>query len=77
MVITIRDQGSGAAPEEINKTVAPFFPKKVKGTGLGLAITKGLILRHGGTITVATDAEGGARFAIRLPGNGSHQESAP
>jgi signal transduction histidine kinase len=39
------------------------------GTGLGLAIARDIVQRHGGTLTVDTDADAGAgaRFVIELP----------
>jgi signal transduction histidine kinase len=39
------------------------------GTGLGLAIARDLAERHGGTITVDPDHDGGARFVVTLPAN--------
>ena len=37
------------------------------GLGLGLAISRDLVKLHGGTITAANRAEGGAVFTVRLP----------
>ena len=38
-----------------------------KGLGLGLYITRQIVLAHGGIVTVASSAEEGTRFAVRLP----------
>ena len=38
------------------------------GVGLGLAVVRGIVERHGGTITATSDGRGqGACFTIRLP----------
>jgi signal transduction histidine kinase len=36
------------------------------GSGLGLSIVKAIVERHGGTITAASPADGGAVFEITL-----------
>ena len=36
-------------------------------TGLGLYVVRGLVEAHGGTVTVAENEAGGARFDVRLP----------
>jgi len=38
------------------------------GTGLGLAIVRAIVDAHGGSITAGSSPEGGASFALELPG---------
>ncbi len=54
VVITVSDQGEGIAPENLSLVMEPFFTtKKVgKGVGLGLAICYGIMLEHGGEISL-------------------------
>jgi PAS domain S-box-containing protein len=67
--IEVHDSGPGIPPEILPHVFEPFFTTKDvgAGTGLGLAIAYGIVLEHGGTLTAATHAEGGAVFTITLP----------
>ena len=37
------------------------------GVGLGLAISRAIVECHGGTLAVANEPDGGARFTFSLP----------
>lgn len=67
--VRISDSGSGIAPEHLERIFEPFFTTKEFGhsTGLGLPIAKGIIERHGGTLTVQSQADVGTEFRITLP----------
>jgi signal transduction histidine kinase len=69
LVTTIRDTGSGIAPDALTRIFEPFYTTKEvgKGTGLGLAIAYGIVQEHGGHITAANHPEGGAVMTIELP----------
>jgi PAS domain S-box-containing protein len=69
VVATIRDNGSGIAPDVLPRIFDPFFTTKEvgAGTGLGLAITYGIIQEHRGTIEATNAPGGGALFTIELP----------
>ena len=69
VVVEFRDNGPGIAAENLGRIFDPFFTTKPvgKGTGLGLAISYGIVERHGGSLSAANRAEGGAAFALRLP----------
>jgi two-component system sensor histidine kinase HupT/HoxJ len=68
-VLALRDNGPGIAPRDLSRVFDPFFTTKPpgKGTGLGLSISYGIVERHGGRLTAANAAEGGAVFALALP----------
>ncbi|MBU0480005.1 MAG: hypothetical protein KKG47_02770 [Proteobacteria bacterium] len=65
--ITVRDSGSGIAPENLNDIFEPLFTTRTRGVGLGLAIVRTFIENHQGTITVASEINRGTTFTIRLP----------
>lgn len=67
--IVIRDNGPGIATENLSKIFEPFFTTKTigEGTGLGLWISFTIIEDHGGRISAANGADGGAEFTITLP----------
>ncbi len=71
--LVIEDNGPGIAPDHLEELFTPFFTTKPsgEGTGLGLAITRDLVREHGGDITAANRAQGGARFEITFPGEKS------
>ena len=65
--ISIQDTGPGIAPEDLQKIFIPFFTTKSKGHGIGLALAHRVITEHGGTLSAANAAAGGAVFTVRLP----------
>jgi PAS domain S-box-containing protein len=69
VVATIRDTGTGIAPEAMPRIFEPFFTTKEvgKGTGLGLAIAYGIVQEHGGHISAGNHPDGGAVFTVELP----------
>jgi two-component system NtrC family sensor kinase len=74
IVISVRDTGTGIAPENMDKVFTPFFTTKEigKGTGLGLATTYGIIKMHKGKIEVESNDDPlkgptGTCFKILLP----------
>ncbi len=67
--ISICDQGSGIAPEDLPQIFDPFFTTKDvgQGTGLGLSIAQGIVNEHGGQIEVDSTLGEGSRFRLSLP----------
>jgi len=65
--ITIKDTGSGIAPEHINQIFDPFFTNKDFGTGLGLAIVQSIVEAHHGKISVKSKIGVGTEMVIELP----------
>jgi C4-dicarboxylate-specific signal transduction histidine kinase len=65
--IWIHDSGPGIAPAHLASVFDGFFTTKDSGVGIGLAICQSIITEHGGTISAANHADGGALFRIVLP----------
>jgi two-component system, cell cycle sensor histidine kinase and response regulator CckA len=69
VMVTVRDTGTGIAPENIKQIFEPFFTTKDvgKGTGLGLSMVYGIIKQSGGFIYVESEIGKGTEFQILLP----------
>jgi signal transduction histidine kinase len=67
--IAITDNGSGIAPEYLDRIFEPFFTTKPvgKGTGLGLAISYSLVRSQGGYVQVDSEPGKGTTMTIVLP----------
>ncbi len=67
--ITLRDNGRGIPPEQLDKIFEPFFTTKEvgEGTGLGLSMVYGAVKNHSGFIDVESVQGEGTTFHIYLP----------
>jgi signal transduction histidine kinase/integral membrane sensor domain MASE1 len=69
--ISVRDQGIGVAPEELERIFGRFeravSSREYGGLGLGLFLTKQIVEAHGGTIRVESQPGAGATFTLLLP----------
>jgi PAS domain S-box-containing protein len=68
MEMSVRDTGSGIAPEAKAAMFSPYFTTKPDGLGVGLRISRTIAQAHGGTIHGTNNADGpGATFRLVLP----------
>jgi PAS domain S-box-containing protein len=69
VVIDVEDNGPGIPESLQSKIWDPFWTTKPEGegTGLGLAVVHSIIVDHGGSISLETGMQAGARFIVRLP----------
>lgn len=67
VLVTVRDNGPGIAPEDINRIFDRFHTgDKTGGTGLGLSIAKEMAMAMDGELTVKSEP-GATEFTLRLP----------
>ena len=72
IVVTVRDEGIGIAPEFQKKVFERFYrvenkTHSVKGTGLGLHLVKTTIEKHHGHVFVNSQPNHGSTFGFTLP----------
>lgn len=69
IVISVRDNGPGIAPETLQRIFEPFFTTKPvgQGTGLGLAVVHGVMRTHGGAVDVNSRLGQGSTFTLYFP----------
>ncbi|HPM03656.1 MAG TPA: ATP-binding protein, partial [Candidatus Cloacimonadota bacterium] len=67
--ISIKDNGVGINPDNLDKIFEPYFTTKKsgEGTGLGLSVVLGIVNTHKGTIRVKSELDKGPEFSVYLP----------
>jgi len=76
VVISVKDEGPGIAPEDVAKLFRPFGRARSMSTGgeistgLGLAIARRIVEGHGGRLWVESDIGRGSTFFVALPSEG-------
>lgn len=63
-VLRIADNGSGIAPELLDKIFIPFFSTKKTGNGIGLSLCKQVMMLHKGHISVKSVENEGTVFLL-------------
>jgi two-component system phosphate regulon sensor histidine kinase PhoR len=69
----VTDTGIGIDQKHIARLTERFYrvdksrSRETQGTGLGLAIVKHVLLRHGGTLTIKSEAGKGSSFIASMP----------
>ncbi|MDO9426819.1 MAG: PAS domain S-box protein [Methylobacterium sp.] len=67
--VSVTDEGTGIAVDQLSKIFEPFFTTKEvgKGTGLGLSQVFGFAKQSGGDVDVASEVGRGTTFTLYLP----------
>jgi PAS domain S-box-containing protein len=69
VLLTVQDDGTGMAPEVVERAVEPFFTTKppAKASGLGLATVYGIVRDAGGHLEISSVPARGTKVMIYLP----------
>jgi two-component system, OmpR family, sensor histidine kinase KdpD len=71
VLISIRDQGPGIAPDEQPRIFDKFYrgsnAGRTRGTGMGLAIAREIAHAHGGEVWLEQSSAQGSEFCMSLP----------
>lgn len=68
VVVTVRDEGEGIAPDLRRRVVTKFWSQGGSGgSGLGLYIVNGLVRAHGGRLEIGETDTGGALVRVTWP----------
>jgi signal transduction histidine kinase len=76
LTLAVADRGGGLPAALGERIFDPFTTTKETGLGLGLSICKRIAAAHGGTLSAANRAGGGAVFTLRLPAAQEREQSA-
>ncbi|MGZ5258134.1 MAG: PAS domain-containing protein, partial [Burkholderiales bacterium] len=78
VVLQVADEGSGIAPDVLERIFDPFFTTKDVGvgTGLGLSLVHGIVTEVGGSIDVESAPGTGSVFTVYFRREGDASESA-
>jgi signal transduction histidine kinase len=69
LTVSVRDSGSGIAPEALPRLFQPLFTTKNRHIGLGLTVVKNLTEANGGSVAVQSEPGRGSTFSVTLPLN--------
>ncbi|MDD5365833.1 MAG: PAS domain S-box protein [Gallionellaceae bacterium] len=75
VAVSVRDTGSGIAPEQMARLFQPLYTTKARGIGLGLVVVKNLTEANGGRIEVQSEPGRGTVFTVTLPCAGPAEEA--
>jgi len=68
LTLRVRDSGPGMTPEFVRDSLfRPFATTKASGLGIGLMQCRGIVEKHGGSITVDSRPGRGTVFDVRVP----------
>jgi len=65
--VVIADEGTGIAPENLEKIFKLYFTTKAEGSGIGLSLVYRIVQMHDGAIEVRSVVGRGTTMVIRLP----------
>jgi signal transduction histidine kinase len=76
VIVTLRDDGHGIAPDVLPHVFDPFYSQRPEGTGLGLPIGRQIARAHGGSIEIESAPGHGTVVRVLLPAEPERPESS-
>jgi signal transduction histidine kinase len=80
VVLSVKDDGVGIAPEILPRVFEAFFTtRSTVGTGIGLFIARQFVEGHGGLIAIESNCQADSRgttVSVFLPAHSAYEESA-
>ncbi|HEY1044649.1 MAG TPA: histidine kinase famiy protein [Telluria sp.] len=67
VMLCVRDEGQGMAPDVLRRATEPFFTTKGPGTGLGLAMVHGFVQQSNGRLELESEPGAGTLVRIMFP----------
>jgi two-component system sensor histidine kinase PilS (NtrC family) len=65
--LSVRDEGVGMAPADVERMFQPFQSGFRQGSGLGLAIVRRIVTDHGGRVSVQSTPGAGTEVVVSVP----------
>ena len=65
--VSVVDNGSGMAPDVVQRVGTPFFTTRERGTGLGVVLARAAFEQHGGTLEYRSAPGQGTTVLGTLP----------
>lgn len=66
VLISVKDNGCGIDPENMENIFIPFYSTRKEGSGIGLSLAKQIMRLHNGQISVKSDSNKGTEFILRF-----------
>lgn len=66
VAVSVRDQGSGMTPEQLQRVGKPFYTTKPRGMGVGLALARRIMERLGGALEIESVAGEGTTVRMLM-----------
>jgi signal transduction histidine kinase len=67
VAITVRDDGRGIDPDELDRVFDPFYTTREEGTGLGLTIVRRIADAHGAELSIESEPGLGTTIRLGMP----------